>query len=122
MITELTDVWFWTGTALCVLSLLICVAMTVVRTHPADSSILSVAALELFLLVYGAAALFRQGSVPLNGSVWEFWGYVLTALVIPPIALAWAITDKTRWSNLVLAAVGPTLFVMLYRLQEIWFG
>ena len=45
-----------------------------------------------------------------------------TALIVPVIAVGWAVTDKTRWSNLVLAVVGPTIAVMLHRMQVIWFG
>ncbi|MDY6055311.1 hypothetical protein [Micrococcus sp.] len=117
------DAWFWTGTAVGVLSLLICVAMTALRRFPADSAILSVAAVELFLLVYGAAAAVRQlGGTALNGPAWEFWGYVVTALLVPPIAVAWAVSDRTRWANLVLAVAGPTVVVMLHRMQVIWFG
>ena len=117
------DGGFWAGTVIGVLSFLTCVVMTAVRRHPADSSILSVAAVELFLLVYAGAAAFRQlGGQPLNGPGWEFWGYVLTALIVPVVAVGWAASDKTRWSNLVLAVVGPTIVVMLHRMQVIWFG
>ena len=117
------DAWFWAGTAVGVLSLLVCLAMTALRTHPADASIVSVAAVELFLLVYGVVGAFRQlGGDPLNGPVWEFWGYVLTALVVPVIAVLWAASDRTRWANLVLAVVGPTVVVMLHRMQVIWYG
>ena len=117
------DAWFWAGTVVCAVSLLICVVMTVLRRFPDDASILSIAAVELFLLVYGIGAAFRMtGGEPVSGAAWEFWGYVLTALVVPVVAFVWAVTDKTRWSNLVMAAAGPTIFVMLYRMQVIWFG
>ncbi len=118
----ITDAWFWVGTVICAASLVTCVTMTAVRRHPADSSILSVAAVELFLLVYGVGALLRGGAEPIRGETWEFWGYVITALIVPVVAFLWAVTDKTRWSNVVLAAVGPTVFVMLHRMQVIWFG
>ena len=50
------DGWFWAGTVICALSLIICVVMTVIRTFPDDASILSLAAVELFLVVYGIAS------------------------------------------------------------------
>lgn len=118
----ITDAWFWVGTAICALSLLVCVTMTVLRRFPDDLSILSIAAVELFLLVYGVGSLVRGAGEPIQGEVWEFWGYVITALIVPVVAFLWAVTDKTRWSNLVMAAVGPTVFVMLHRMQVIWFG
>ncbi|MFC7402870.1 hypothetical protein [Citricoccus sp. GCM10030269] len=116
------DAWFWTGAVICAVSLVVCVVMTIVRTFPDDLSILSIAAVELFLLVYGAGSIVRGGGEPIRGELWEFWGYVITALVVPVVAFVWAVTDKTRWSNLVMAAVGPTIFVMLHRMQVIWFG
>ncbi|GAA4769514.1 hypothetical protein [Citricoccus nitrophenolicus] len=118
----ITDAWFWVGTAICAVSLVVCVVMTVLRRFPDDVSILSIAAVELFLLVYGAGALVRGGTEPMQGELWEFWGYVITALIVPVVAFLWAVTDRTRWSNLVMAAVGPTIFVMLHRMQVIWFG
>ncbi|WP_431859891.1 hypothetical protein [Micrococcus terreus] len=117
------DGWFWAGTVICALSLIICVVMTVIRTFPDDASILSLAAVELFLVVYGIGAAVRTaGGETMSGPVWEFWGYVATALIIAPIAFFWAVTDKTRWSNLVMGAVGPTVFVMLHRMQVLFHG
>ena len=46
------DAWFWTGLVIGVVSFVVCVVMTAIRRHPADASILSVAAVELFTLVY----------------------------------------------------------------------
>ncbi|NWN89048.1 MAG: hypothetical protein HLX51_11015 [Micrococcaceae bacterium] len=114
------DGWFYTGAVIGILSAIICILATIIRDHPADSSIISLGAVELFLVVYAVYALIS--SVPLNGPGWEFWGYIITGLLLPPIAFFWGITDKTRWSNLVMAAIGPTILVMIHRLQVIWHG
>lgn len=114
------DGWFYTGVVISGLSAIICIVATIFRKHPADSAIVSLAAIELFLAVYAVYALISP--VPLNGPGWEFWGYIFTALLLPPIAFFWGITDTTRWSNLVMAAVGPTILVMIHRLQVIWHG
>ena len=45
------DAWFWTGLVIGAVSFVVCVVMTAIRRHPADASILSVAAVELFTLV-----------------------------------------------------------------------
>ncbi|MDO5633672.1 MAG: hypothetical protein Q4G34_02185 [Micrococcus sp.] len=117
------DGWFWVGLVIGALSLVVCVIAAIRHRFPADSSIISVAAVEAFLVVYAAVAALRQvGGEQLNGPAWEFWGYVITALIVPVIAVAWAVTDKTRWSNVVLAVVGPTVVVMVHRMQYIWFG
>lgn len=117
------DGFFLAGTAVCLISTLICIAAAIIRQPPNDVTILSVAAVELFLLVYLVASIFRQaGGEPVTGEAWEFWGYLLTALVIPVGAFWWAILERSRWSNLVLGAVGVTIFVMLYRMEQIWDG
>ena len=117
-------VMFVVGTAVCAASMLTCWVMTALRGHPADSSIVSLAAVELYLIAYGVYAGFRQlaSAATIVGEGWEFWGYVLTALLLPVGVFVWAMVDRTRWSNLVMSFVGPVVFVMLYRMEEIWWG
>ncbi|MCG7304552.1 hypothetical protein HMPREF3160_07475 [Arthrobacter sp. HMSC06H05] len=111
------------GVVVCVISMIVGIAMTVIRTFPADSSILSLALVELYLVVYGIQAAVRHaGSAPLLGAGWEFWGYLATALLLVPLAAWWAIGDKSRWSNTVMAAAGFTVLVMLVRMQQVWHG
>jgi hypothetical protein len=117
------DPFLITGAAVCLLSAVLCIGAAVLRQPPNDITILSVAAVELFLLVYAGSAAVRQLSgEPVLGEAWEFWGYLLTALIVPVGAFWWAILERSRWSNLVLGAVGPTIFVMLYRMEQIWDG
>lgn len=114
---------FLIGTVICALSVLTCWVMTALRTHPADSAIISLAAVELYLIAYGVYAGIRQAmGASVVGPVWEFWGYVITVLLLPVGVFIWAIIDKTRWSNLVMSFVGLVVFVMVYRLEEIWWG
>ncbi|RJN31919.1 hypothetical protein [Nesterenkonia natronophila] len=114
---------FILGTVICALSTLVCWTMTAVRAHPADSSIISLAAIELYLIVYGIYAGVRQVmGASTVGEAWEFWGYIITALMLPVGVFIWAMVDKTRWSNLVMSFVGLVVFVMVYRMEEIWWG
>ncbi|OSM42518.1 hypothetical protein [Nesterenkonia sp. PF2B19] len=115
---------FIIGTVVCAASTLICWVMTALRRHPADSSIISLAAVELFLVVYGIYAAVRQlgFDASIAGEAWEFWGYVFTALLLPVGVFVWAMIDKTRWSNLVMSFVGLVVFVMVYRMEVIWWG
>ena len=75
------DAWFWTGLVIGAVSFVVCVVMTAIRRHPADASILSVAAVELFTLVYAAAAAVRQlGGVDIlvcNAAVNPYYGPLL---------------------------------------------
>ncbi|WP_028046537.1 hypothetical protein [Cellulomonas sp. URHE0023] len=48
------------------------------------------------------------------------WGYVLTQLLILPIAAAWAFAERTRWSSVVLVLAALTVAFLEYRLLQIW--
>jgi hypothetical protein len=107
----------------CAVSAVLCIGAALLRQPPNDITILSVAAVELFLLAYTVAAGIRQlAGEPVLGEAWEFWGYLLTALVVPVGTFWWSILERTRWSNFVLAAAGLTVFVMLVRMEQIWDG
>ena len=117
------DPLFIVGTIVCLVSTVLCVSAAVLRHGPNDLTILSAAAVELFLLVYGVVSLVRlAGGQGIAGEPWEFWGYLLTALIIPVGAVWWSLMDRSRWSNIVLSAVGITVFVMLFRMEQIWDG
>ncbi|EMQ99166.1 hypothetical protein ACIGB6_06265 [Paeniglutamicibacter gangotriensis] len=119
----IVDGFFIAGVILCALAVLLGVLATIMRDYPDDFALVSVALLEVFLVVYGIAAAIRQaGGQTINGEPWEFWGYLLTALLIPALAFIWAVTDKSRWSNTVLAVSGAIVFVMLFRMEQIWDG
>lgn len=111
------------GTIVCAVSVLLGLISTARHRFPTDSSIVSLAAVELFLVVYGIAAGVRQaGGEALVGQAWEFWGYLATAILVVALAGWWGIGEKSRWSNLVMASAGFTVFVMLFRMQQVWIG
>lgn len=117
----IVDGFFIAGTIICAAAVLLGLIATAIRTYPDDYALIATAVTELFLVVYGIAAAIRQaGGEVITGEVWEFWGYLITALIIPPIAFFWAISDKSRWANAVLTASGLIVFVMLFRMEQIW--
>ena len=117
------DPFFLVGVLVCAVSAVLCIGAALLRQPPNDITILSVAAVELFLLAYTVAAGIRQlAGEPVLGEAWEFWGYLLTALLVPVGTFWWSILERTRWSNFVLAAAGLTVFVMLVRMEQIWDG
>ncbi|GAB3244989.1 hypothetical protein [Arthrobacter pigmenti] len=117
------DGYFWAVLTVGLISTLICIGAGARGYGPNDITILSVAAVELTLLVYLAGSIISSatGNGP-AGPVWEFWGYLLTALVIPLGAVYWSLVERSRWSNFVLAAVGVTALVMTARMNQIWYG
>jgi hypothetical protein len=53
---------------------------------------------------------------------WEFFGYLIVALMVPVAAAIWALIDRNRWSTVVMGAGILTVTVMLVRMQQIWSG
>lgn len=119
----LFDGFMIAGTVICAISVVVGVLATFLRDYPTDSAIVSLALVEVYLVVYGIAAGVRQaGDEPLVGAGWEFWGYLATALLLVILAGWWAIGERSRWSNVIMAGTGFTVFVMLYRMQQVWMG
>ncbi|GAB3563080.1 hypothetical protein GCM10027405_17130 [Arthrobacter alkaliphilus] len=116
------DGYFYAVLIVGLLSTIICVVAGIMKKTPNDVTILSVAAVELVLLVYLVGSIVRVAmGEKIAGEPWEFWGYIITALIIPIAAVYWSILERTRWSNFVMGAVGVTALVMAARMNQIWY-
>lgn len=84
--------------------------------------LLAGAVVEVLLLgqVVVAAVLSARGVEGVD--LTTFWGYLVTALVILPVAAAWAFAERTRWSSVVLLVAGVTVAFLELRLVQIWAG
>ena len=69
--------------------------------------------LSIALVIGGAQA--KQDTV-------EFFGYLITALIVPVAAVLWGLVERTRWSTAILAVSALTVAVMLARMEQIWTG
>ncbi|WP_456824218.1 hypothetical protein [Cellulomonas sp. P5_E12] len=78
------------------------------------------AVIEAVLVVQGVVAgvLAATGSPDVDAVL--LWGYVLTQLLILPIAAAWAFAERTRWSSVVLLVAAVTVAFLEFRLLQIW--
>jgi hypothetical protein len=99
----------------------LCVVLGLAGRKPADLTILAVALVEALLIVQVVIALIAPatGNHP-TGNLGEFWVYLATACLMPPAAIAWALTDRTRWSTVVLGVAALAIAVMAYRMNQIW--
>lgn len=99
----------------------LCVVLGLVGRKPADLTILAVALVEVLLLVQVVISLVAPavGNHP-TGNLAEFWVYLATACLMPPAAIAWALTDRSRWSTVVLGVGALAIAVMAYRMNQIW--
>jgi len=104
-----------------VLAGLLCVVLGLAGRKPADVTIIALAVVELLLLAQIVIAVIAPtvGNPP-SGNPFEFWLYLITAAIIPPLAVLWALTDRTRWSTVVLGVGALAVAVMSYRMFQIW--
>lgn len=56
------------------------------------------------------------------GDTLEYFGYIITALLVPPAAVVWAIYERTKWSTLVIGLSSLTVTIMVVRMWQIWSG
>lgn len=62
-----------------------------------------------------------SGVVPV-GDIWEIFGYILVALLMPLAGIWWAMLERTRWSSFILALIALVIVVMGVRITQIWYG
>lgn len=92
-------------------------------TEPRDLTVLSTLAVEVVLLVQLVLAIVQPGlGNPAQGDPLEFWMYLVTALLMPPAVVVWAIVDKTKWGTLAMGGVSLSVAVMVVRMSVIWAG
>lgn len=99
----------------------LCVVLGLAGRTPADLTILAVALVEVLLIAQVVIALIAPatGNHP-TGNLGEFWVYLATASLMPPVAIAWALTDRSRWSTVVFGVAALAIAVMVYRMNQIW--
>jgi hypothetical protein len=88
---------------------------------PSDLSLAGPALVELLLIVQLVIAIVAPftGNRP-SGNPVEFYAYLISALIIPPAAIFWALTERTRWSVVVVGIACFAVGVMFVRMQIIW--
>ncbi|MBS3183186.1 MULTISPECIES: hypothetical protein [Leucobacter] len=114
----------WYGVAVIVVALaaaVLCLVEALRRRAPNDFTMGAtlLVALALIAQVVVAIAAPAAGNAP-AGDPLEFWMYLIVALMLPLGAGFWALVDRTRWANLVLAVVHLSVGVMTYRMLVIW--
>ena len=113
--------YFWTLFALALAAGLVLTVLGLFGVRPNDPVLAAVALVELLLVGQVLIAIVAPflGNGP-TGSGVEFWVYLITAVLIPPLAVVWALVDRTRWSTVVLGVACLAIAVMSYRMFQIW--
>ena len=114
--------WFtWVQVVVAVVAGIVCVVACFAKRQPDDITVGTGAVVLLLLLVQLVVAIVAPfvGNAP-TGNLVEFYIYLVSAILLPPLAVVWALVDRTRWSNLVLATSSFAIAVMVYRMFQIW--
>jgi len=86
-------------------------------SNPLFYAIAAVEVLLLIAVVWGVTAALttdRQIETALYVS------YLVTTLLIPPLAVLWGVGDRTRWGTGVVTVALFTVAVLMIRTQQIW--
>ena len=116
----------WLTTLILVVSVaagLICLVLGLAGRKPNDVTLGVTLLVDLFLIAQLVVAIAAPafGNTP-TGSALEFYVYLVTAILLPPLAVLWSLLERSsRWSTVVLAVASFAVAVMVYRMHQIWF-
>ena len=80
------------------------------------------AVLEALLMIFAVGGVVQMVGSGHDFARAEFVGYLLGALVIPPLAFYWARGERSRSGTLVIALAFLITPVMVLRVQQVWAG
>lgn len=100
---------------------LLCIVLGLIGRAPNDLVVGATALVELLLLAQVVIALIAPaaGNPPV-GSALEFWVYLVSAVLLPPAAVFWALIERSRWSTVIMGIAALAVAVMVWRMQVIW--
>lgn len=114
--------WFaWVQVILAVVAGLLCLVLGAAGRKPDDFSMGPVLLVEVLLLAQLVVAVIAPtvGNNP-SGNPLEFYTYLLSAIILLPLAGFWGLVERTRWSTLILGVASLAVAVMLFRMLQIW--
>lgn len=102
---------------------LLLILMGLIGRKPSGFSLALVAGSEFGLLMQLIASitlviLGERAAI----DTWEFFGYLIVAIMVPVGAAIWALVERSRWSTVIMGAGVLTVVVMLVRMHQIWTG
>lgn len=100
---------------------LLCTVLGLAGRRPSDLSVGTQALVLLLLIVQVVIAIVAPlAGNPPTGDLLEFWVYLVSAVLIPPAAVAWALIERGRWSTVVMGVAAFAIAIMIWRMNVIW--
>lgn len=115
--------WFYQGTLiLAVAGGVLSLVLGLFGRLPSLVSLIPLVLTALGLVVQAviSAVILFQGGVSAGDPI-EFYGYLLTALIVAGAASLWALAERSKFSTMILGAANLTVGIMIYRMWQIWF-
>lgn len=114
--------WFTIAqVAVAVAAGLLCVVLGLASRRPSDLTVGSLALVELLVIAQVVVAIIAPlAGNPPTGSLLEFWVYLVSAVLLPPAAVFWALLERSRWSTVVMGVAALAIAVMTWRMHVIW--
>ena len=89
--------------------------------RPGDVTVGGLALIELLLIAQVVIAIVSPfAGNPPTGSLLEYWVYLVSAVLIPPVAVAWALVERSRWSTVIMGVAALAVAIMVWRMHVIW--
>ena len=113
--------WFQVGFA--ALIGLVSFGFAAKKATPNDYTLLGTALIGVLLVAQIVVSIVAPflGDEPTGDSL-EFWMYLITAVMMIPAAVIWAVVERNAISNVILGVVGVSVAVMVARMNEIRFN
>lgn len=112
----------YAGIGIALVAGLVCIVAGFAGKRPADLTLGATLLVELYLVVQIVVSIIAPltGNTA-TGSVLEYWVYLVSAALLPPLAAGWALLERnSRWSTVILGVVSLAIVVMVYRMDQIW--
>jgi hypothetical protein len=107
--------------AVAVVAGVLCLVVGAIGRKPSDLTVIPTALVEVLLVVQLVVAIVAPAvGNPPSGNLVEFYAYLVSGLLIPPLAVFWALVERTRWSTIILGASCLAIAIMVYRMDVIW--
>ena len=114
--------WFTIVTlAVAIVGGLVGIVLGLAGRRPGDVTVGALALLELLLLAQVVIAIVAPfAGNPPSGSALEFWVYLVSAALLPPAGVVWALIERSRWSTVIMGIAALAVAIMVWRMHVIW--
>ncbi len=95
---------------------------TIRHTRISDAMFYAIAAIEVGTVVLLVAGIAALASTQRDVETAVLVSYLITLVLIPPVALVWGVAEKSRWGTGVILIGMWTVGIMAIRVLQVWHG